>query len=313
MSWIIGIDEAGYGPNLGPLVMTAIGCRVPADWTDADLWQHLRRTVRRHGEPDDGRLVIGDSKLVYNGGLAVLETAVLAALGQLGDPLSLADYLDWLCPQVHAEVRREAWYTGRTMLPAEADRSVCAALAERFGTDDRLTWMTPRTVVLCPQRFNDLVDRWGSKGAVLAHCLGELLGSILATADGAPLVFFIDKHGGRNFYGPLLQERLTAGTVFAVQEGSERSVYRVLGLDQEVRLTFEPRADGAHLCVALASMVSKYLREMLMREFNQFWCGHVADLKPTAGYPNDARRFFTAIRPALERLGIAERALWRCK
>ena len=38
-------------------------------------------------------------------------------------------------------------------------------------------------------------------------------------------------------------------------------------------------------------MTSKYLRELAMRAFNDFWCGRVPDLAPTAGYPGDARRF----------------------
>ena len=74
-----------------------------------------------------------------------------------------------------------------------------------------------------------------------------------------------------------------------------------------------PRADAEHFCVALASMVSKYLREVLMLEFNRFWQGHVPGLKPTAGYPGDAARFFDAIRPAAKLLGIPEAALWRRK
>jgi hypothetical protein len=60
-------------------------------------------------------------------------------------------------------------------------------------------------------------------------------------------------------------------------------------------------------------MASKYLRELLMLEFNRFWQEHVPGLKPTAGYPGDAARFLGAIRPAAERLGIAETALWRRK
>ena len=63
--------------------------------------------------------------------------------------------------------------------------------------------------------------------------------------------------------------------------------------------------------MALASMVSKYLREVLMLEFNRFWQTQVPGLKPTAGYPSDAGRFFKAIRPALQRLGITETAVWR--
>jgi ribonuclease HII len=65
--------------------------------------------------------------------------------------------------------------------------------------------------------------------------------------------------------------------------------------------------------VALASMVSKYTREVMMREFNRFWQQHIPDLKPTAGYPADAARFLDTIRPVLARLGIDERRVWRRK
>jgi len=78
-----------------------------------------------------------------------------------------------------------------------------------------------------------------------------------------------------------------------------------------VRVTIQPRADSEHFCVALASMVSKYLREVLMSEFNRYWQGHVPELRATAGYPGDALRFFETIRPKVAELGIAESALWR--
>jgi ribonuclease HII len=125
--------------------------------------------------------------------------------------------------------------------------------------------------------------------------------------------FFIDKHGGRNTYAAMLQDAVADGMVVAHEEGRERSVYSVLGLDRDIRLTFQPRADAEHFGVALASMVSKYLREILMGEFNQFWQTHVAGLKPTAGYPGDAQRFWEAIRPAAQRLNIAQATLWRRK
>ena len=41
------------------------------------------------------------------------------------------------------------------------------------------------------------------------------------------------------------------------------------------------------LPTALASMTAKYLRELSMRAFNEFWCARVTGLRPTAGYPMD--------------------------
>jgi ribonuclease HII len=128
-----------------------------------------------------------------------------------------------------------------------------------------------------------------------------------------PLTFFIDKHGGRNTYAAMLQDAVPEGMVLAHHESMAGSVYSVAGVKRVVRWTFQPRADAEHFSVALASMVSKYVREVLMGEFNRFWCEQVPGLKPTAGYPGDARRFFDAIRPAAERLGIPEAALWRRK
>ena len=81
MPWILGVDEAGYGPNLGPFVMSAVACRVPDALAGANLWQALAPAVRRHGDKSPG-LVIDDSKLVHSGarGLRNLEAALWAAL-----------------------------------------------------------------------------------------------------------------------------------------------------------------------------------------------------------------------------------------
>src|SRR5205085_11713046 len=128
-----------------------------------------------------------------------------------------------------------------------------------------------------------------------------------------PVAFLIDKHGGRNHYGAMLTEALSAGFVWGREEGPERSVYEVDGLDRPVRITVQPRADVEHFPVALASMISKYVREALMGEFNAFWRQHVADLQPTAGYPGDSSRFLEQIRPALLKLGVEQRQVWRRK
>src|SRR5207249_8144992 len=159
-------------------------------------------------------------------------------------------------------------------------------------------------------RFNGLLDEWGSKGAVLAHALtGLLRATVRAAAGEEPLHFFIDKHGGRNAYAAMLQHALPDGMVLVEHEGAARSAYRFVGVTPEVRVTFRPRADAEHFCVALASMASKYLRELLMLEFNRFWQSHLPGLKPTAGYPGDAARYLASIRPVLAKLGLPESAV----
>ena len=86
-----------------------------------------------------------------------------------------------------------------------------------------------------------------------------------------------------------------------------------MNVGRDITVSFKPRADGENVCVALASMLAKYVREVCMKQFNEFWAKHVPGIKPTAGYPLDAKRFYAEIRPAMERLGIEPDAVWRKK
>jgi hypothetical protein len=314
MAWVIGIDEAGYGPNLGPFVMTAVALRVPTD-APADLWQCLAAAVRRDTDPDDGRLLVADSKVVYSParGLRPLELAVLAASAP-DTNLVLDRYVQALYASSHVALRREPWYSGATPLPVAAAAGPSTEAQERFADACRRAGVAcglVRGVVVCAEQFNRLTDGAGSKGAVLRHGLADLVRKCWRLDGDEPLAFFIDKHGGRNTYAAMLQDAVPEGFVRAHHESRARSVYSVAGLRREVRWTFQPRADAEHFSVALASMVSKYVRELLMHEFNHFWQKHVPGLKPTAGYPGDARRFFDGIRGAAERLGLAESQVWR--
>jgi hypothetical protein len=60
-------------------------------------------------------------------------------------------------------------------------------------------------------------------------------------------------------------------------------------------------------------MTAKYFREVLMRQFNRWWQLQVPDLKPTQGYPVDAKRFRSEISAAVDRLGVPEDCLWRTR
>lgn len=317
MAWIVGIDEAGYGPNLGPLVMSSVAWHVPDDQPRKNLWDKLRSVVCKHGDDTDGRVIVDDSKLVYTGeGLHGLESSLGAVLALFESSTSLSAHVSRVGSMVCAELAAECWYTGKTALPTSSVNG-WAGQRDRFEAACRKKEMRcgpVRSAVICAPRFNQIVARWNSKGVVLAEALGELLRALDGDlADDEPVHISIDKHGGRNTYAPMLQEAFAEGMVVAREEGAERSHYELLGARREVHITFQPRADGEHFCVALASMASKYLRELFMLEFNEFWQRHLPELKPTAGYPGDATRYFEAIRPAMQKLGIDEESIWRCR
>ena len=321
MPYFVGTDEAGYGPNLGPLVVSVSVWQVDC-WEDRDLFARLAAAVCPAGESDVAgqRVAIGDSKALYKPGkgLGRLEQGVLAMLRTLGksppnwraiwaalsaDTAGSMDHLPWYQEYdrpLPLALDAEALESQAAMLRTVCDRECC-----------KPTHVESRAIF--PQAFNQLIARHGNKAHALAHVTMDLVKSALATvpSEESALVW-CDKLGGRNRYGPLLNHWFPDTLARVREESREASSYELGTADRRVEVQFRARGES-FLPSALASMVSKYLRELAMTAFNQFWTSRVADLQPTAGYPTDARRFKTQIAQTQADLGIADDALWRCR
>ena len=169
-----------------------------------------------------------------------------------------------------------------------------------------------RSRVIFEEEFNELVERHGSKGAALSQQTLALAAGLVESLPEASIGVICDKHGGRNRYGQLLSEHFPEWLVEVHGEGRERSIYRFGPPERRIEFCFRTKAEAC-LPVALASMASKYLRELAMRALNEYWCRRVPGLQPTAGYPQDARRFRADIAETQRRLKIADRVVWRVK
>src|SRR3972149_6167242 len=90
---LVGIDEAGYGPILGPLVVSAVAFEVPAAGMAAvqppaeapALWALLRASITHKHARANPRLAVADSKQLHRKvdtphGIALLERAALTFL-----------------------------------------------------------------------------------------------------------------------------------------------------------------------------------------------------------------------------------------
>jgi len=311
----IGIDEAGLGPNLGPYVVTATIWEVPDAQPRMDLWSTLARIITNNPVKGDSRLHLGDSKSIFQPGrgLAALERGVLTSLALCLDSLPATDrqLRERLTGGQH-ELGSEPWYAAEDLdlpgdcLPVEITAQLvrCAPVLVEEG----IRLLDIRSAIVEPERFNTLIDVHQNKAEALSHVSLALLKYAAQLAGEQPTIAWCDKHGGRNRYDGLLSDCLDNAFVFRVRESAELSVYRI----GQLEVQFLPRAES-FLPVALASMVSKYIRELAMRRFNLFWQTRLPGLKPTQGYPVDARRFQAEISAELLRLEIPERLYWRCR
>ena len=343
MAFLIGTDEAGYGPNLGPLVIAASVWHVPGDDCDVDLYQSLSPWITsgspstsrsRSGSPrhadksldttgvtragDELPLCVADSKQVYRpgAGLQGLERGVLSAAAALFDTTAndWLELLAQLCPDAASQSSTLPWHqrhnpsipTAISPQQLAADRSRWRQLGEATG----IRLVALRAAMIFPEDFNRDVARLNSKGLLLSETTLDLVADCVTPLSQEPIRIVCDKHGGRNHYGALLQSRFNAGLVRVATEGRQLSQYDVGTSDQPIEIRFQVGGES-FMPSALASMTAKYLRELAMAAFNAFWQEKVAGLRPTAGYPVDALRFRHDIEHQRRSLRIPLETLWR--
>jgi ribonuclease HII len=320
MAYLIGTDEAGYGPNLGPLVISVTAWKVPDELRAADLYTVLQRVVNKTASTSQAdELVIADSKQVYKqgGGLAPLERPVLACLRSLGHSESRWKSL-WasVTGSDAAFLENTPWNREfDTVLPCDTRVAEIDAASRRLASEFRATGVslhTIRSAAIFPDHWNDLLEIHANKADALADETLQLLHAVVNSLGDSQIIIQCDKFGGRNQYGRLLQQVFPEYLIEIVREARSLSIYRWGPKNRRVECRFAANGEN-FLPTALASMTSKYLRELAMRAFNHFWRERVPGLKATAGYPVDARRFKRDIESAQRALGIEDRLIWRIR
>lgn len=317
--WLAGVDEAGLGPILGPLVVAGVAMSGPQG---VDPWQALAPAVCR-ARPRGHQLMVADSKKVKQGqhGMERLERTVLAAWRTLHGalPTDLGDLLRTQGADLDL-LGRCPWYERLDLpLPLFGPEDAIHAAADALTAQLAATGVEIRRMVLRPldvEEFNRSIQATDNKSTTHFRCYAEVLGKLLeALPDGAHLL--ADRAGGRMHYHRALREALSHGAdwrIDTLQESKGLSTYRVhRGDDIAVRLTFAAGGEERAFPTALASCCAKYLRECLMTALNHWFAAYLPGLRPTAGYYVDGLRFLADVEDLVARKSLPRERLRRVR
>lgn len=308
MTLVIGTDEAGYGPNLGPLVVAATAWRIDTAPDAAETGLAAAVATAAAG-------LWGDSKKIYRAGagLDALERGVLVAMELASHGLMptswgalVAALGETVTPQSPDSPALEYLTIPRLAHePSCRDRAI--AIAEALAASGvRLEAIRARVVQ--PAEFNAMLDAGLNKSDILSQVTLDLAASLASqAASDEPRLIWCDRHGGRRRYAPLVSRAFDLSLVRPLEEAAARSAYE---LPPGGCIEFTVGGE-ARIPVALASMTAKYLRELCMLAFNTFWCGRDPGLLPTAGYPVDALRWWRNAATTIDAAGIRSDAIWR--
>jgi len=312
------------------MVMTAVIAESAEDGCDdrsgsrfLDFWGDLAATVdRAGGDPD--RLWVDDSKAILRGGKGRdrLERACLAAVHAAANevPCCQRELLEVLGAGTLDDVELSFWIAPEDCDgpgPRLASRPALEPLfARRPLLPLRARWRIAavRSVVVGPARFNQELAVQGLKSDVHYAAFERLLRLVWErSTGGVPTFVRGDKHGGRHYYFQRLTQSFPDAWIDRGPEGPDLSRYTMRHQGRNLELSLVPRADSTDGLVALASIVSKTVRELWMDAFNAYWCVRVPGLRPTAGYPVDAMRFRRAIEEAAAAQQCDPALWWRIK
>jgi len=303
---LLGIDENGLGPLLGPLVVTAVRAQA-TEKGERYAQRKLRGQLASRLGDSKGLVAYGESALGEAWARALLRRAGVDAKSphEVFAAISLREqpWLRELCPAHHHDL---CFRDADSFVSREEDVGTC--LRDLDDLDARgVSVVEATTVVVCNRRINDEGARGVSRFSIDLFAMEDLFLSAAARA-GAPVIATAGKVGGFDFYGPRFA-KLGALPFHAASEGKASSRYTFEGLGE---IAFVRDADDSHLLVGLASLVGKWVRDRLTSLVVEHLRAHDPTLPDASGYHDPVtRRLVESSRALRARHRIEDRCFLR--
>ncbi len=300
----IGIDENGLGPRLGPLTVTGAW----AELDEAGAQQMGRKLPQKlRDDLDDSKVLVSchDVSLGEAWARVVVEhttgkkpknPAALLRLLFLEGEKSLQS----ACPE---STKAQCWNTAGEEFSATEEQLERIASHVKTLEKRGVALRGVKSEVVCTGRLNQLKLEGIHRFAADLHCMERLILSFREDA-GKPIVATCGKVGGigkyEPFFGPLAGRLHTA-----LEEGQAKSVYYFPTLGE---LRFVRDADASDPLVMLASLVGKYVREILMGRIAGYYREQLndPDLSPSGYHDPVTARFVEQTKKARKRLSIVQ-------
>lgn len=305
----IGIDEAGYGPLIGPLCHGSAAFRIDNHSIPhpPNLWELLHPAVSRDGSSG---IAISDSKALYStkGGIGALLMGVRACMNCTREERISMMQLSMLVPSADcSDIETDRWSAEHHPCD-DGEIAECPCESLKIALKKAGVFLAAVTArAMSARNFNAAMTGGANKADVNWRVAAAELKRLSDLAlPGESIFAAIDRQGGRKFYAAQLCDIFQCALVRVEREDEKASVYCLEKDGRNIRVGFYVDGDSLHLPIALASMCAKLARELIMQRINAYFKRHEPTLTATAGYYNDAQRFLDDTRALRRKLKIQD-------
>jgi len=311
--FVVGIDENGLAPRLGPLIVTGTCFEISEEAYSSRKMQNL---MNKRFKVTDSKSVMGYNRM------SKAEGAVLAHIGVFLE--KSPENFNRLIKELSFESLKNL----RSLCPKDCSSQMCWepdfslpywSEAEDINSESRklkklldsrsFNIREVKSVIICTRRFNEMLS--GSFRTKLDLVLYSFERLIIYFYEkyGPDVLYLCDRVGYIKKY--LDSFRILKRFPLERKKESEKSVYdfKFLG-----KVEFSTGADKTHSPVALSSMIGKYIREVFIERSNQFFSSRLEDFEPVSGY-NDkkTKEFISKNINQLNKLDIDESCFLRSR